>query len=82
LDFSRGRADEARQRAFLSAQADLAQRRGLPILLHARRGFYEAFTVLREAGFDRAGVAHAFSGSRDMARLALDRGFASLPAPC
>lgn len=75
LDFWRGRADEGRQRAFLSAQARLAQRLGLPILLHVRKAFYEAFAVLREAGFDRGGVAHAFSGSRDMARLALDRGF-------
>lgn len=75
LDFSAGRADEPRQREFLKGQARLAQGLGLPILLHVRRGFYDAFAVLREAGFDRGGVVHAFSGSRDMARLALDRGF-------
>lgn len=75
LDFWEGRGDEPRQRVFLAAQARLAGRRGLPLLLHVRRGFYEAFAVLREAGFTGPGVAHAFSGSRDMARLALDRGF-------
>jgi TatD DNase family protein len=75
LDFWHGRGDEARQRAFLEAQGRLAQRHGLPILLHVRKGFYEAFAVLRQAGFTGSGVCHAFSGTRDMARLALDRGF-------
>jgi TatD DNase family protein len=75
LDFWHGRQDEERQRHFLEAQARLAQRRGLPLLLHVRKGFYDAFAVLREAGFTGPGVCHAFSGSRDMAQLALDRGF-------
>lgn len=75
LDFWHGRGDEERQRAFLEAQGRLAQRHALPILLHVRKGFYEAFAVLRQAGFTGPGVCHAFSGTRDMARLALDRGF-------
>jgi TatD DNase family protein len=75
LDFTAGRRDESRQREFLGSQARLAGRLGLPLLLHTRRAFYETFAVLRDAGFDGGGVAHAFSGSRDMARLALDRGF-------
>lgn len=75
LDFWHDRSDEDRQRAFLASQARLAARLGLPILLHARKGFYEAFSVLRAAGFDGPGVVHAFTGSRDMAALALDRGF-------
>jgi len=75
LDFWHGRDDEERQRAFLEVQARVAQRHGLPLLLHLRKGFYEAFAALREAGFNGSGVCHAFSGSRDMARLALDRGF-------
>lgn len=75
LDFWHGRGDEERQRAFLEVQGRLAQRFGLPLLLHVRKGFYEAFAVLRRAGFVGGGVCHAFSGTRDMARLALDRGF-------
>ena len=75
LDFWHGRGDEERQRAFLEGQARLAQRLGLPLALHVRKGFYEAFSVLRDAGFMGSGVCHAFTGSRDMARLALDRGF-------
>ena len=75
LDFWNGRGDEERQRAFLEVQARLARRLGLPLILHVRKAFYEAFAVLREAGFDGPGVCHAFSGSREMARLALDRGF-------
>lgn len=75
LDFWNGRGDEARQRAFLHAQARLARKLGLPLLLHVRKGFYEALALLREAGFDGPAVCHAFSGSRDMAARALDRGF-------
>ena len=58
-------------RSVTDPQARLAQRLGLPLLLHARKGFYEAFSLLRKAGFDQGGAAHAFSGSRDMARLGL-----------
>ncbi|MHB8765280.1 MAG: TatD family hydrolase [Deferrisomatales bacterium] len=75
LDFWHGRHGEDRQRAALLGQAALARRLGLPILLHVRKALYDAFAVLREAGFDGPGVCHAFTGSRDMARLALDRGF-------
>ena len=75
LDFWNGRGDEDRQRAFLEVQARLAHRMGLPLVLHVRKAFYDVFAVLREAGFDGPGVCHAFSGSREMARLALDRGF-------
>lgn len=75
LDFWLDKKDADRQRALLDAQARLARRLGLPILLHVRKGLYEAFALLREAGFDGDGVVHAFSGSLDMARLALDRGF-------
>ncbi len=75
LDFWHGRHDQERQLQFLEAQAALAQRWGLPLLLHLRKGFYEAFAALRRAGFTGSGVCHAFTGGRDMARLALDRGF-------
>ena len=74
LDFWGGRGDEPRQRAFLDAQSRLAAELGLPLVLHLRKGFYDGFAVLREAGFQGPVVCHGFTGSRDMARLALDRG--------
>lgn len=75
LDFWHGRADEERQREYLYHFALLAQRRGLPLLLHIRKSLYETFSVLREAGFTGRGIVHAFPGSHDMARKALDAGF-------
>ncbi len=74
LDFWHGREDEERQRAFFEAQVRIASRAGLPLVLHLRKAFYEGFAVLRETGFEGAAVCHGFTGSREMARLALDRG--------
>ncbi|MDF1555550.1 MAG: TatD family hydrolase [Deferrisomatales bacterium] len=74
LDFGQGRQDEERQRAFFDAQVRIASRAGLPLVLHLRKAFYEGFAVLREAGFAGPVVCHGFTGSRDMAVLALDRG--------
>ena len=74
LDFWQGREDEERQRAFFEAQVRIAARAGLPLVLHLRKAFYEGFAALRETGFAGPAVCHGFTGSRDMARLALDRG--------
>lgn len=75
LDWWHGRENEKKQFAFFEFQAGLAQKFGLPLLLHLRKSFYEAFGLLKSAGFRGQGVVHAFSGSWEMARKALDEGF-------
>ncbi len=67
----------ATQEAAFRGQVQLAVAAGRPILIHCRRATARLLKILREERADRVGgVFHAFSGSRETARSALDLGFA------
>ena len=66
--------DMARQQAFYRAQLKLAQRAGLPVILHVRRSADALLKGLREVPV-RGGIAHAFNGSLQQARQFIDLGF-------
>ncbi|MEW6693852.1 putative metal-dependent hydrolase YjjV [Tepidimonas thermarum] len=69
-----------RQHHFYRAQLRLAQRFGLPVILHVRRSADALLAGLRaQAAAGRpvgGGIAHAFSGSAQQARAFIERGFA------
>jgi len=58
--------DMARQQHFYRAQLALAQRHGLPVLLHVRRSADALLSGLRQCPVV-GGIAHAFNGSRQQA---------------
>jgi TatD DNase family protein len=58
--------DMARQQHFYHAQLALAQRHGLPVLLHVRRSADALLSGLRQCPVV-GGIAHAFNGSRQQA---------------
>jgi TatD DNase family protein len=54
----------------------LARQRALPVVIHTREAEDDTFAVLAEGGAsDAGGVFHCFTGTRAMARRALDIGF-------
>ncbi|MEK7345503.1 MAG: TatD family hydrolase [Pseudomonadota bacterium] len=65
----------ARQWAFYLAQLQLAQKHGLPVILHVRRSADLLLKGLRQCPVD-SGIAHAFNGSAQQAQAFVDRGFA------
>jgi TatD DNase family protein len=65
----------ARQEKFYRAQLLLAQRHGLPVLLHVRRSADRLLKYLRELDFRQGGIAHAFNGSAQQAAGFIDLGF-------
>lgn len=67
--------DVARQELFYRAQLELAQRHGLPVLLHVRRAQDRILKYLREIPV-RGGIAHAFNGSSQQAAQFIERGLA------
>ena len=73
-------AQRERQGRFYEAQLRLAQRHGLPVLLHVRRSADELLRCLRaQARQGRAvagGLAHAFNGSAVQAQAFVQLGFA------
>jgi TatD DNase family protein len=58
------------------AQIRIAVTHGLPILVHCRGAFRETLNILDEERADRVGgIMHAYSGSPEMAREFIRRGF-------
>ncbi|MFN3304631.1 MAG: TatD family hydrolase [Roseateles sp.] len=75
LDFFVAGLDAATQQRFYVEQLRLAQRFGLPVILHVRRSADQLLAGLRRVGFTQGGIAHAFNGSEQQARAFLDLGF-------
>ncbi|MBL0420910.1 TatD family hydrolase [Ramlibacter sp. AW1] len=74
LDFFVQGLDADRQLHFLRAQLRLAQRFGLPVILHVRRSADVLLRELRRIPV-AGGIAHAFNGSRQQAGAFIELGF-------
>jgi len=68
-------AMRARQEFFYAAQLDMAQRHGLPVILHVRRSQDALLKHLRRRP-TIGGIAHAFNGSVQQAQQFIALGFA------
>ena len=66
--------DMVRQQHFYRAQLALAQRHGLPVLLHVRRSADALLSGLRQCPVV-GGIAHAFNGSHQQAEQFMAMGF-------
>lgn len=67
---------DVQERAF-QGQVRVAIEAGLPVLIHCRRGIERLLSILRQEGGERVGgILHAFSGSAETARQAIEMGFA------
>jgi len=64
-----------RQWFFYTAQLQLAQKHGLPVILHVRRSADLLLKGLRQCPIP-SGIAHAFNGSTQQAQAFVDMGFA------
>jgi TatD DNase family protein len=64
-----------RQWWFYTAQLKLAQKHGLPVILHVRRSADLLLKGLRQCRVS-SGIAHAFNGSTQQAQAFVDLGFA------
>lgn len=73
LDYFVPGLDPGRQEYFYRQQLLLAQRHGLPVILHVRRSADRLLKHLREIPV--RGIAHAFNGSLQQAQAFVDLGF-------
>lgn len=63
----------SRQEAFFAAQLDIAAAKQWPVIVHSRRAVDKVLMHIRRSGV-RGGCLHAFNGSIEQARRALDLG--------
>jgi len=63
------------QKQVLHAHLDIADSFGLPVILHHRKSHHLLLEALKASSFEGRGVIHAFSGSKDVAKRYIDRGF-------
>ena len=74
LDFALPQANKQHQITLLHQQLVLADKFGLPIILHCRKAHNELLTLLNQHPKAR-GVLHAFSGSEQQGKEYIRRGF-------
>lgn len=74
LDYHYEGTDKEMQIALFRRQMQMAERLGLPVVIHDRESHEDVMTVIRE--FPRVtGVLHSFSGSAEMARELVKLGY-------
>lgn len=75
LDYFVPQLDRDAQQQVFEAQLQLAADFNLPALLHVRRSHAQVIATLKRFKLKRAGIIHAFAGSREEAREYLKLGF-------
>ena len=75
LDYFIETLDRERQQALFDAQLQLAVDFNLPALIHVRRSHAAVIATLKRFKPKRAGIIHAFAGSREEAREYIKLGF-------
>lgn len=74
LDYHYPDTDKPRQAAYLAAQLDMAEELDLPVVIHDREAHGDSFDAVCRKPAVR-GVFHSYSGSEEMARDLIRRGF-------
>jgi TatD DNase family protein len=76
LDYHYDHSPREQQRAAFSAQIALAKELRLPVVVHTREAEDDTRAIVSNAGREGViGVMHCFTGSRELARAALDAGW-------
>ena len=74
LDYYYDYADQARQRVLFERHLQVAGRVGLPVVVHIRDAFDDAFDLIERNGLPSGGILHCFTGDQSHCRRALDLG--------
>ncbi len=74
LDYHYPDTDKEKQMRYFRAQMALAEKRGMPVVIHDREAHEDIMTVIREYP-NVTGILHSFSGSVEMARELVKLGY-------
>jgi TatD DNase family protein len=74
LDYHYDHSPRDLQRAAFAAQIAMANRRGLPLVIHTREAWDDTFAVLDTEGVPRTTIFHCFTGGPAEAESCIERG--------
>ncbi|KLL05105.1 MAG: Mg-dependent DNase [Mycoplasmataceae bacterium RV_VA103A] len=74
LDFYRTFTDIDKQKYWFKRQLKLAKKYNLPVLLHIREAFADAYEMVKESGIKK-GILHCFTGNWEIAEKFINLGF-------
>jgi TatD DNase family protein len=74
LDYYRNHTSISKQKEFFKKQLLLAKKYNLPVLLHIRDAFEDAYNILKENEVTK-GLVHCFSSDFETAKKFIDLGF-------
>ncbi len=74
LDYYYDNSPREDQRKWFKVQLELAKELDLPVIIHSREASQETFDIIVESGV-KEGVIHCFSGSYELAKEYVKRGF-------
>lgn len=76
LDYHWDKSNKEIQKEVFRQQIDLAKRKKLPLSIHNRDAHQDVIDILKEEGANEVGgVMHCYSGSIEIARIAMDMNF-------
>lgn len=73
LDYYHGKDNKDKQIELFEKMLGLAQKHGLPVIVHSRKSIQDTFDTLKK--FDVAGSMHSYQGSAEMANEFIKMGF-------
>lgn len=73
LDYHYGSDVKEEQKLLFRKQMEIAEATKMPVVIHERESCADCLEIVRD--YDVYGVFHSFSGSKETARLLLDRGW-------
>lgn len=73
LDYYRTKENRDKQKELFERMIDLAEKHGLPVIVHSRKSMQDTFDMLKR--HDVVGSLHSYQGSVEMAREFIKRGF-------
>ncbi|MGC8544638.1 MAG: TatD family hydrolase [Athalassotoga sp.] len=73
LDYYRDLSPRDLQRKYFELQLEIAKKKNLPVILHVRDAYFDAYEIVRH--FDLTAVVHSFNGENEDLKRFLDLGF-------
>ncbi|MFW6124022.1 MAG: TatD family hydrolase [Acidobacteriota bacterium] len=75
LDFHYNYSPPSKQKIVFQKQLSLAQKLGLPVIIHSRSAASDVLELLKKQNFTNGGILHCFTENLEFAKIVISKGF-------